>query len=283
MYRRFHDRFGTVGVIVAVIALIAALAGTAIAAGGLTAKQKKEVTKIAKKYAGKAGAPGAAGPAGPKGDTGAKGEQGSQGIPGEPGDPGDPWTAGGTLPSKATETGAYATNAGGASGAQPISFNIPLAVPLDENHQKVVDFAKGTGDLTSGSSGVTNLNVTKGFFSIGAPISGAGIPAGTTITACTPECGAPTGLTLSNAATATGTGVALTEGSFAECENGEHAGAASASNPEADPGFVCVFVGVGVTPSSVGDPTSGEEGAATSGGFLFVPGFGRGTWAVTAP
>jgi Collagen triple helix repeat (20 copies) len=88
LYRRFHDRFGTAGLVVAVIALIAALAGTALAAGGLTKQQEKQVTKIAKKYAGKPGATGPQGPQGPagaKGDTGAKGDPGSAGAPGAAG------------------------------------------------------------------------------------------------------------------------------------------------------------------------------------------------------
>ena len=86
MYRRFHDRFGTAGVVIAVVALIAALGGSAIAAGGaLTGKQKKEVTKIAKKYAGKAGAPGAAGTNGTNGIDGAPGLNGKDGKNGEDG------------------------------------------------------------------------------------------------------------------------------------------------------------------------------------------------------
>lgn len=184
---RFHDRFGTAGVVIAVIALVAALGGTAIAAGGLTPKQKKEVTKIAKKYAGKPGAPGANGTAGAKGDAGAAGTNGTNGTDGAngktvlsgtatptvavgtlgdfyietdvnkiygpkaasganggwgtgtdlKGPEGDPWTAGGTLPVGATETGAWAFGtlpAGalpGASGLRiPLSFTIRLATDL---------------------------------------------------------------------------------------------------------------------------------------------------------
>jgi hypothetical protein len=94
MPRRFHDRFGTAGVIVAVIALVAALGGTALAASGaLSGKQKKEVEKIAKKFAGKPGAVGPAGPAGSaggKGDTGAAGANGKDGTNGTNGSNGAP-------------------------------------------------------------------------------------------------------------------------------------------------------------------------------------------------
>jgi hypothetical protein len=84
MYRRFHNRFGTAGVIIAVVALVAALSGTALAASGaLTGKQKKEVEKIAKKYAGKPGAPGAAGANGSNGANGKDGTNGSNGAAGK--------------------------------------------------------------------------------------------------------------------------------------------------------------------------------------------------------
>lgn len=189
MYRRFHHRFGTAGVIVAVIALVAALGGTALAASGaLTGKQKKEVEKIAKKYAGKPGAPGTAGANGTNGTNGkdgvpgAAGKDGTNGTNGTPGTPGksvtvtnatgihcpevggaivkeegassgidvcngeegepgatgpagpkgDPWTAGGTLPVGAKETGTWALNATteDTEVVVPISFPIPLEAAL---------------------------------------------------------------------------------------------------------------------------------------------------------
>jgi len=90
MYRRFHQRFGTAGVILGVIALILALGGSAFAAkGALTGKQKREVKKIAKSFAGKPGAAGPQGPAGPAGPAGAKGATGAPGEKGEKGDTGE--------------------------------------------------------------------------------------------------------------------------------------------------------------------------------------------------
>jgi collagen triple helix repeat protein len=94
MYRRFHDRFGTAGLIVAVVALVLTVTGAAIAAGGLTKQQEKQVKKLAKKYAGKNGAPGAQGPAGPQGAAGANGKDGAPGEKGAKGDPGTPGTPG---------------------------------------------------------------------------------------------------------------------------------------------------------------------------------------------
>jgi hypothetical protein len=167
MYRRFHDRFGTAGVVIGVIALIAALGGTAFAASKLNSTQKKEVSKIAKKEAQKyansnPGAPGTNGTNGTNGKDGAPGAPGTNGksvvvtnIEPEEGKceeragaevkqegaatgtevcEGSPWTAGGTLPSGKTETGEWAmiADATGAFNyfAEGVSFNIPLnAVP----------------------------------------------------------------------------------------------------------------------------------------------------------
>ncbi len=123
--------------------------------------------------AGPAGAAGPAGPAGPKGDAGANGSNGAPGKDGtagkdgvsvtvnefegvggtcdeggievesaspEPayvcsGKPGSPWTAGGTLPSGETETGAWAGIVGEEEFSfAPISFAIPLAQSLPAHY-----------------------------------------------------------------------------------------------------------------------------------------------------
>jgi hypothetical protein len=95
MIKRIHDKLGAAGLAVAVMALIVALAGTAFAAKRVFTKaQEKQIVKIAKKYAGKNGkngkdgAPGPAGPQGPKGDPGPKGDQGPKGDPGAAGEEG---------------------------------------------------------------------------------------------------------------------------------------------------------------------------------------------------
>jgi hypothetical protein len=118
MYQRFHDRFGTAGVVIAVIALVAALGGTAVAAGGLTKAQEKQVTKIAKKYAGKPGAAGkdgAAGPAGPAGPGGGKGDAGGKGATGAKGPTGGAGVAG-TNGKTVLSGAANPTNAIGTQG-----------------------------------------------------------------------------------------------------------------------------------------------------------------------
>ncbi len=139
------------------------------------------------------------------------------GEAGTPGPEGEPWTAGGTLPSKATETGVWRYN-GGVTAGLPLSFDIPLAAPITEASHTIIN------DPTN-----------------------------------------------------------------EHCENEEHAGTAGAANPEADPGYLCVYAGAlaGATLVQVQDPATFGLGASVSGAILLVSeaegGFhvGSGTWAVT--
>jgi hypothetical protein len=269
MFSKLHDRLGTAGLVVAIVALVAALGGTALAAAGLNNRQKKEVTNIAKKSA-KPGPQGPMGPVGPaggpgaKGDTGAPGKDGTspggtnftgsktvgavtcteggieykgsstslvcngkKGEQGEPGEDGSPWTAGGVLPTGATETGTYSISSESGTGpfagyaAGNISFTIPL--PSDRNAAHVVYVAET------------------------AP---------------------------------------------AECENTEHAGTASKENPEADPGYLCVYktssANMNGTELEIFNPVTGSNGASRVGAILFqeptaASALGTGTWAVTGP
>ena len=130
---------------------------------------------------GVAGPMGATGPQGPAGATGAKGETGPAGVPGANGvgvtsaevakssttcnkqggseftsasgkvtacngKEGSPWTAGGSLPSGKTETGVWTfgpllASVTGGGLYVPISFNIPLASPLDAGHVHYINEA----------------------------------------------------------------------------------------------------------------------------------------------
>jgi hypothetical protein len=177
---RLKEPFGKAGLTVAICALVLALVGGAYAAGGLTKSQEKQVTKIAKKYAGKpgatgpAGAPGAAGPAGSAGAAGKNGKEGPEGKEGSP------WTAGGTLPSKATETGVWGLSETAAAtpafhAVMPISFAIPLGAPIENAEECgepghpacVVHIFEGT-TIPAGCSGtvaegvVTHLGASPG-------------------------------------------------------------------------------------------------------------------------
>jgi hypothetical protein len=279
MFERIHQKLGTAGFIISIIALVAALGGAAYAAsGGLSGKQKKEVEKIAKKVVGKPGATGATGPAGApgtKGDAGAAGSNGSPGAagtsvaskaiptssttcshhggseftsasgtttacngePGEEGPEGSPWTAGGTLPSGATETGTFFVGAPVPTifehGAiEEISFPLPLAEPIEASEtEPPVRYVAGSPVI---------------------PPELATVPP--------------------------------------ECENAEHPGSASSSNPEAQPGYLCLFeVNHEAMNFEAATLFDGVNEIGRSGTLLIynLSGTGQhyaaGTWAVTAP
>jgi hypothetical protein len=127
-----------------------------------------------------------------------------------------------------TETGAWAGTVYEV-GSVPISFNIPLAVPISEADVRVI----GVGETTP-----------------------------------------------------------------AECENPAHPGTANVENPEAKPGFFCVYVDnaptgevIGIEPTGF-DAAVAHDGTGTTGAFVILErlstpgephGKARGTWAVTAP
>jgi hypothetical protein len=174
-----------------------------------------------------------------------------------------------------------------------LSFPIPLASPLDSEHvhymPRGVEPAAGTGDLTSGSAEVTNVTTTSsGKFAVGSTISGAGIPAGSTITAIGEST--PT-LTLSKAAETSGTGVSLTAGPPAGCGG-------SVAKPEAASGNLCVFTNIAADYASgllnlefgIENVEVGGGGAGTAGAVMFSPTsvtyakgtvFADGDWVVT--
>jgi hypothetical protein len=189
--------------VAATLALVFAMSGGALAASKFivtsTKQIKPSVLAQLKGKAGPAGAPGAAGaqgPAGAKGENGAPGGKGADGTSvtsaaepkganckeggskftaaagvtyacnGEKGAKGEPWTAGGTLPSEKTETGAYAfgefTRAA-VPGAFPavgaLSFAIPLAAPLGTGHVHYVN-TKGK-EVVLGGGGLEEVTSTE--------------------------------------------------------------------------------------------------------------------------
>jgi hypothetical protein len=135
------------------VALVFAMCGGAYAAGRYVITSTKQISpKVLKVLAakngkdgvagptgatGSAGAPGARGEVGPAGKDGVSGTLGEKGVLGEKGTlgrEGSPWTAGGTLPSGATETGAWVlrttANAEEEFRLTAISFPISLGSPV---------------------------------------------------------------------------------------------------------------------------------------------------------
>jgi len=102
------------------------------------------------------------------------GEEGSAGAPGSPGAAGQPWTPNNTLPSGATETGAW-TLPGGVAGEMrtAISFPIQLAAPLDEAHVGIV-FPGGALELIEQGLGTVNEPPVNCLGSPAAPTASVG-------------------------------------------------------------------------------------------------------------
>lgn len=154
--------------VIAIVALVLAMTGGAYAAGRYvitSAKQiKPSVLKALKGNAGaagKAGAPGTAGTAGSQGPEGKQGgeghegkqgpegKQGLEGKQGEKGVTGSPWTAGGTLPKGATETGTWGAAAHEGLEVAALTFQIPLTSPLDGAHVHYLTLEEVAGGAVS--------------------------------------------------------------------------------------------------------------------------------------
>jgi hypothetical protein len=116
-----------------------------------------------------------------------------------------------SLPSTVTDLGTIGINFTNTLALLPNwTTLLPALASLTVNAQGIYQLqgTNVTGNTTNGSKTVTNLSATTGL-AVGQSISGPGIPAGTTITAINTTTKS---LTLSQAATATGTAVTLTNG-----------------------------------------------------------------------
>jgi hypothetical protein len=191
MLERLRTQIGTAGLVVAIVALVAALGGGAYAATGgnsgkatASAKQGKQGKQGKTGKTGPAGPAGTAGPAGPagaKGDTGAAGSNGKDGTNGTNGKNGtngtngSPWTAGGTLPEGATETGSWALPEGPPGQFTAISFAVPLSEEFDGTHTKYIP-AGGTppaeceNSQHAGGASPANPEATNGFLCVYAAV-----------------------------------------------------------------------------------------------------------------
>jgi hypothetical protein len=204
---------------------------------------------------------------------------------------GSPWAAGGTLPTGATETGAWNLKTASFVGETSVSFPVPMENALPGAKVPLNSLATGTGELTEGSTLITGLTHTANTppWARGTRITGTGIEAGTIIT----EVEGPTEIVISQAVEAgkSASGVALSSPVWPECDDGVGP-AATAEHPEADSGFVCLFAAraTGViqaisafkSGSSETSPTgASRSGARLAGGSTTATDTVAGTFAVT--
>jgi hypothetical protein len=277
MFSTLRTRFGIPGVI-SVIALVFALVGGAYAANNSASGGKATASAKAKK--GPRGPKGATGPAGPQGAAGAQGPAGAAGAKGEKGDPG----TGGAGPAGKSVT------------ATPIDALEPGCEERGGVEVKQEGAASGT-EICNGAEG--------------SPWTDGGtLPSGSTETGIFNliAFGAPNGefeyepisfpIPLEHGLTESHT-IYLslpTDPIPAECQNPQHAGTASVENPEASPGYLCVFsetpadFGFGGFSTPGGVPGPGENGGGTTNAgtrlLLIVEeihAHASGAWAVTAP
>ncbi|MFL5874151.1 MAG: hypothetical protein ACJ75T_11870 [Solirubrobacterales bacterium] len=272
MISRIHSKLGTAGFIIAIVALVAALGGGAYAAlPGLNSKQKKEVKKIATKLvqAGPAGAPGAPGTPGGKGDTGAAGTNGTNGKDGAPGAPGAPGEAGmcsQAKPECKLASGGLLTGVWSVTGnahVSPAAISFPVRVSPAPAAVVQYEFAGNQlgYELKNGSVSFVGPYSCKGDFE--DPTN--------------PEC------------------IIFGEESewFERLEESNKAYEAvcpgSAATPEAEPGFLCIYLKDGVeyfqspdNASAAGKAEAAHEfGVTVPFSFTASGGYVRGSWAVT--
>jgi len=270
MFSSLRTRFGIPGVI-SVIALVFAMLGGAYAANDNSGDGNATASAKPKK--------GATGPRGPKGATGPAGPQGPAGANGAKGDTG---SAGGTGPAgKSVETG-NATVGECPNGGATVQVAGEAATK-----KKVCNGAPGANgtDGEDGSPWTAGGTLPPGETETGA----WGGQVGAASFFGTASFAIPLAAELDQAHAI---GIKAGGPVPGECEDATHPGTASAANPEAEPGYLCVYVGIdpGASPNSpliFKTSALGQKGASTTGalvqggttaGFPYV-----GTFAVTAP
>jgi hypothetical protein len=253
--------------------------GGAYAASNSSGGGKATASAKAKKGPrGPKGATGPAGPAGPKGDAGAAGSNG---------------TNGGTGADGKSVTGKAVTGGTCGAGVAGVEYTS----------------ASGVNTVCNGKNGTNGTNGTNGVdgetgFTETLPSGKTETGAWAVPTENAPIVAALGGIEVASTAISFPIPLASPSGQFkyvpaagtppSQCENTEHAGTASAGNPEATKGWLCVYAAFGAVEengllANRAAAAGFEEGASTSGSILLAPeptgtfGYAGGTWAVTAP
>jgi hypothetical protein len=276
MFSTLRTRFGIPGVI-SVIALVFAMFGGAYAASNSSGGGKATASAKAKKGPrGPKGATGPAGPQGPAGPAGAKGDTGAAGSNGAPGSSGagvtiaklNPGNAncpeGGTEFKAGAGSPTFACN--GEEGQQggegsPWTDGGTLPPKATETGTYLLFSETGSGVFDGFGYAVANISFT-------IPLAAAIDSAHT--------------IYIPNAALSVP----------AECENTDQAGLASESNPEADPGYLCIYKRIAahvngaemeILKPGLDGNGAGKVGAMLAQEVTAPEARGEGTWAVTSP
>jgi hypothetical protein len=281
MFSTLRNRFGIPGVI-SVIALVFAMFGGAYAAsnssggGKATASAKaKKGPKGPKGAKGDTGAQGPAGPVGPAGPAGAKGDAGGAGAPG----------VGVTSTESANAIDGHCTGTG-TSGKGGSKFVSASGVTYACNGKEGTEGPQGPpgepwtelgtlppGETETGTYLITSEGTPTRFGESAVTNISFSIPLADSIAESHTIFVPPNTLVQP------------------ECENAEHPGAAELANPEAAPGYLCVFGGEAINVQEGVEflTVASGPGAGVSGTMLAqrlveeAPARSQGSWAVTAP
>lgn len=267
MFMKLRSNFGIPGVI-SVIALVLAMAGGAYAAKGAIITKLNQISpSVQKQLKGKAGAPGAPGANGIPGTPGAQGSAGPAGSAGKDGSPG-------------------AVGKSVALTAEPAGANCPeggTKVEVEGNAASKKYVCNGADGSPWTAGGVLPFKATETGTYLFTSETGSGTGLGSAFASIT--FNVPLSAEIAESKV-----VYVPAAAPAECENPEHAGTASVSNPEADPGFLCVYKGLSIEMSDTelfSIQPSGTAGGAGVAGTILVQEIlgpearGAGTWAVT--
>jgi hypothetical protein len=278
MFSTLRTRFGIPGVI-SVMALVFAMFGGAYAASNSSGGGKATASAKAKKgprgpkgAKGDPGSSGPQGPAGPKGDAGAAGSNGAPGV-----------SVTATESANAIEGHCTGTGATGKGGSKFVSAS---GTTYACNGMEGEEGQPGDPGDPWTAGGVLPPEATEtGAFMLGSETK-SGVYAGSALSAISFPIPLKSGLDESHI-------IYTYEGPWpANCENADHAGNASPANPEASPGYLCIYRGAGVGFENTMEfvSPSGGQGTGVSGvALLSEPNdtpngnYMTGSWAVTAP